>query len=125
MSDLTAYEKWIATLSDEQRSLVQPLMAQLMAVLDSRFNELAGDVARVERRQVTNSERIAELHTRLDHYEAQQWTAAKEAIEQFAAQQLPPEECNRLIEVLYTLVTKVEALEQKAVNDDASNAASG
>lgn len=118
-----AYDAWISSLSPEQRALVQPLMAHLMTVVDSRFNELASDVQRVERRNREQGQRLAETNLRLDHYETQQWNAAKEAIEQFAKQQLPPEERDRLIEVLYTLVTKVEALEQKAVNDDASNQA--
>lgn len=113
---MTAYEAWIANLPADQRQLAQMLMAQLMAMLDDRFNELAGEVQRWGRRHISLSERVAEDERRLDSYEAQQWSMAQEAIAQFAKQQLPPDQRDVLIELLYRLATEVEALK----NDDAT-----
>lgn len=119
---MTPYEAWIGTLPADQRILVQTIMAHVMVMVDDRFNTLASDVQRVERRLQTNSERIAELHTRLDHYETRQWNAATEAIEQFAKSQLPRAERDRLIEVLYSLARDVEQLKVQQANDDAERA---
>src|SRR5262245_7460207 len=112
-----AYDAWIAGLPDEQRALVQGVMAVLMVMLDDRFNDLAGDIRRVERRQTTNSERIADFQVRLDLYEQQQWDRATEAIEQFAATQLPPSERDRLIDTLHSLVEEVTALKARQAGD--------
>lgn len=116
---MTPYEVWIGTLPEDQRLLVQSIMAHVMVIVDDRFNAVSGDLGRVERRQATNSDRIAELNIRLDHYETRQWQAATEAIEQFAKTQLPQEERNRLIEVLYNLARDVEQLKARQANDDA------
>ena len=112
-----AYDTWIASLPEEQRTFVQGIMAIVMLMLDDRSNDVADDVLRVERRQKTNSEKIAELHVRLDLYEQQQWDRATEAIEQFAAQQLPVKECERLIEKLHTLIAEVAALKAKQAGE--------
>lgn len=114
---MNAYEAWIATLPEEQRLFVQAIMAHVMLMVDDRFNELAGDIARVERRQGKNIGRVDELQLRLDYHEKRQWIAAKEAIEQFAAQQLPPERRDELIAKLNDVIARVEALEAKAQGD--------
>ena len=93
--------------------MVQTIMALLMAMIDDRFNALAADVQRVERRQASHAERTSELELRLDRYEEQQWTAAKEAIEQFAAKQLPIKQRDELIASLYRLAADVEQLKQQ------------
>jgi hypothetical protein len=105
-----AYLIWIATLDDTTRDLVQAVMAFVGAQIDDRFNELAEDIARVERRQGKNSGRVDQLQLRLDQYEKQQWSAAKEAIEQFAATQLRPEQRDELIEAFHGVVRDVEEL---------------
>jgi len=92
-------------------------MAIVMTMLDDRFNTLAADVQRNERRIKTNSERVAELNTRLDHYETRQWQAATEAIEQFAKTQLPPDLRDQLIETIYRLARDVEQLKAKQAGD--------
>lgn len=112
-----AYRAWIEGLPDATRDLVQTIMALVGAQIDNRFNELAADIQRVERRQKTNGERIAELNLRLDQYEDRTWSAAKEAIESFAATQLPPAERDALIQVLYGLARDVEQLKARQVND--------
>lgn len=116
---MTPYEAWVSTLPEDQRILVQSIMAHVMVMVDDRFNSLAGDLQRTDRRQHTNSERIADLNVRLDHYETRQWQAATEAIEQFAQSQLPQEERDRLIAVLYELARDVEQLKARQANDDA------
>lgn len=113
-----AYRAWIEGLPDATRDLVQTLLALIGAQIDDRFNALAADIGRVERRQKTNSERVAELNLRLDQYEERTWSAAKEAIEQFAATQLPTAERDALIQVLYNLARDVEALKGRQVNGD-------
>lgn len=105
-----AYDAWIATLGEDQRSLVQTIMAVVMAMVDSRYNELASNIQSNERRLKTNSERIGELQLRLDHYEETQWNAAQEAIERFASEQLPLDERLRLVDLLHNLVVEVEEL---------------
>lgn len=116
MNDAT-YNEWIASLPDDTRLLVQHIMARVGALLNSRYNSLHEDLQRTDRRQATNSGRIAELNLRLDQYEDRQWSAAKEAIEQFAATQLPATERDELIQVLYNLARDVEALKAKAAGD--------
>ena len=118
-----AYDTWIASLPAEQRTFVQGIMAIVMVMLDDRFNNVSGEVGRIARRQATNSERIAELQVRLDLYEQQQWDRATEAIEQFAAMQLPVVERDRLIGVLHTLVAEVEALKAKQLGESPNQAA--
>lgn len=95
-------------------------MAHVMVMLDDRFNSLAGDVQRLERRHIARGARIDELQLRLDHYEERQWSAAKEAIEQFAAQQLPQEQRDALVDMLYRLAADVEMLKAKAQGDVAA-----
>lgn len=115
--DISPYDTWIATLPEDQRMLVQVVMARLMEMLDDRYNDLAGEVARWGRRHTGLTTRVAELQLRLDQYEVQQWTAAKEAIEQFAATQVPPELRDQLIETIYRLATEVEQLKAKQAGD--------
>lgn len=107
-----AYEKWIAGLPGDQRDFVQTLMAVLMAMLDERFNVLAADIQRVERRQHGHVGRTGELERRLDLYEEQQWNAAKEAIEQFARSQFTADQYDALIQALYKLAADVESLKR-------------
>jgi hypothetical protein len=104
------YNEWISGLDADTRELVQKIMARVGAIVNSDRRQTLDDIQRVERRQATNSGRIAELNLRLDQYEDHQWTAAKEAIEQFAATQLPPAERDRLIGVLFEIGRDVSAL---------------
>lgn len=117
MSKRNAYETWIASLDAEQRNFVQTIMAHVMVMLDDRFNSLAGDVQRLERRHIARGQRIDELQLRLDQYEDRQWSMAKEAIEQFAATQLPTEQRDALVATLYRLAADVEALKAKQGGD--------
>lgn len=112
-----AYLVWLGTLDEQTRNLVQTIMAFVGAQIDSRFNDLAGDIQRVERRQGKNITRVDELQLRLDQYENRQWSAAKEAIEQFAAMQLPPDQRDVLIQMIYKLVADVEMLKAKQAGD--------
>lgn len=112
------YNEWLGTLDQEQRELVQKIMARVQTILNVDRRQTIDDVQRVERRQATNSGRIAELNLRLDQYEDRQWSAAKEAIEQFAQQQLPKDERDKLIDVLYSLARDVEALKGKVFGAD-------
>lgn len=117
MSKRTAYETWIASLDADKRTFVQTIMAHVMVMLDDRFNSLAGDVQRLERRHIARGQRIDELQLRLDQYEDRQWSMAKEAIEQFAAQQLPTEQRDELIKMLYRLAADVSELKAKQAGD--------
>src|SRR5262245_48235918 len=110
-----AYDTWIASLDADQRAVVQTIMAVVMAMLDERFNSLASDVDRNARRLRAHSDKIAELHTRLDLYEEAQSNAAIEAIEQFAASQLQPDEHRRLVDMLHNLVVEVSELKGRAI----------
>ena len=112
------YDAWINSLPDDQRVLVQAIMARVGTLLDSRYNVLHEDIQRNTRRVAAQSERIADLNIRLDVYEARQWTAAQEAITQFAAAQLPADQRDALIAVLYRLVAEVETLKATQVNGD-------
>jgi len=114
---VNAYLAWLDTLDDTTRNLVQAIMAFVGSQIDERFNELAGDIARVERRQGKNIGRVDELQLRLDQYETRQWSAAKEAIEQFAAQQLPPSRRDELIALIETTARKVEDLKAKTAGE--------
>lgn len=117
MTRSDAYLAWLGTLDEQTRDLVQTVMAFVGVQIDSRFNDLAGDVQRIERRQGKNITRVDELQLRLDQYENRQWIAAKEAIEQFAATQLPIDERDALIQLIYQLVADVEALKAKQAGD--------
>jgi hypothetical protein len=105
-----AYIEWLDTLTPETRDLVQKIMARIGALLNTDRRGHIDDIQRIERRQATNSGRVAELQLRLDQYEDRQWSAAKEAIEQFAATQLTEDERTKLIEALYRTITDVSAL---------------
>ena len=111
------YDEWINSLPDDQRRLVQQIMLRLGRLLDSRYSALYEDIQRNERRQASNSSRIAELNIRLDQYESHQWTMAKEAIEQFVQTQMPPTERDKLIAKLHQLERDVEAMKQKRDDD--------
>ncbi len=111
------YDDWINSLPDDQRRLVQQIMLRLGRLLDSRYSALYEDIQRNERRQAANSSRIAELNIRLDQYESHQWTMAKEAIEQFAQQQLPQADRDKLIAKLHQLAQDVEMMKQERDSD--------
>lgn len=115
-----AYDAWIASLPDDARQLVQAIMARVGVLLDSRANDIHADIQRNTRRLATQSERLADLNTRLDHYETRQWTIAQEAIAQFMATQLPLEERDALIQQIYQLATEIEAMKSRQVNGDAT-----
>lgn len=116
-----AYNEWISTLDADTRDLVQKIMARISTILNADRRVYLDDVQRVERRQAANTGRISELNLRLDQYEDRQWSAAREAIEQFAAAQLPAQQRDQLVDLLYKLARDVAELKEQAVNDDASN----
>lgn len=118
-----AYNEWISTLDADTRDLVQKIMARISAILNADRRVYLDDVQRVERRQAANTGRISELNLRLDQYEDRQWSAAREAIEQFAAAQLPAQQRDQLVDLLYKLARDVAELKEQVVNDDASNQA--
>lgn len=125
-----AYNEWISSLDAETRDLVQKIMSRISTILNNDRRATLDDLQRVERRQASNTGRISELNLRLDQYEDRQWSAAKEAIEQFAHTQLTEEERAKLIDVLYEVARDVSALKvdvaklkERTVNDDAGNQA--
>lgn len=120
-----AYNEWLGQLDADTRDLVQKIMARINTVLNVDRRGYLDDIQRVERRQASNTGRISELNLRLDQYEDHQWSAAKEAIEQFAATQLPAEQRNQLIDLLYMLARDVEMLKARAAGGESGDVAAG
>lgn len=107
------YHAWLDTLDKDQREIVQKMMSRINTILNADRRHTIDDIQRVERRQATNSERIGDLHVRLDQYEQSAWTAAKQAIEEFAAARLSIEEVEKFFDAFRQLVIDVEELKTR------------
>lgn len=115
----SAWLAFLDTLPPDHKELAQKLMARIQTIINSDRRKVLDDVQRAERRSDRNAARINETELRLDHYEQQRAADVQAELERFANEQLPVEEREKLIGVLYNLSARVETLERQA-NDDAA-----
>jgi hypothetical protein len=116
-----AWLTYLDTLPPDHKALAQKFMARVQAVINSDRNKAFDEIQRAERRSDGNAARINDLNLRLDRYEQQRADDVRKELEMFAQDQLPPDERDRLIGVLYNLSVRVEEIERQ-MNDDADAA---
>jgi hypothetical protein len=109
-----AWLAYLDTLPPDHKALAQRLMTRIQTILNSDRRKTLDDVQRAERRSDRNAERINETELRLDAYEQQRALDVQAELERFAAEQLPADERDKLIGVLYSLSARVDALEREA-----------
>jgi hypothetical protein len=107
----TAWNLFLNTLPEDHRDLAIKIMERVQAVINGDRSHLLNELQRGYRRSDGNAARINELALRLDHYEQQRADDVKNELERYARDQLPPDERDQLIAVLYNLVARVEQLE--------------
>jgi hypothetical protein len=115
-----ALDRWLPELRDVAQTVMEridTLLGRERSACLSQFQTILGRLDRIERRQTGNSERVDALQVRLSHYEQERLDEAQAVIERLAADMLPKGEREKLIGVLYTLVTDVAALKDKAVGE--------
>jgi hypothetical protein len=105
------WSAFLDTLTPSDRNLAQKIMARIQTVLNSDRLHTLDEAQRVARRTDRNAERLEELAIRLDAYEEQRALDVAAELERFARDQLPPDERDKLIGVLYNVVTRIERLE--------------
>jgi hypothetical protein len=117
-----AWTVFLDRLPLDLRDAAQVIMQRITTLLEKERLACLADVQRVERRQSRSAERIDDLQLRLDRYEQDRLDEARVEIERLAADMLPKDERDKLIQVLYRLAADVEQLKARAVGDnDASN----
>jgi hypothetical protein len=101
---------------------IDTLLGHERSACIGQFQSLMMRLDRFEQRQARNAERIDDLQIRLDRYEQDRLDEAHAEIGRLAADMLPKDERDKLIQVLYKLAADVEQLKARAVGDnDASN----
>lgn len=112
---------WLAfldTLPPDHKALALAIMERVQTVMNSDRQKVFDELQAGARRSDGNAARINDLDLRLDHYEAQRAKDVQSELERFANEQLPVEERDRLIGVLYNVVARLDALEARQVGGD-------
>jgi len=105
------WHAFLDTLTPSDRNLAQKIMARIQTVLNSDRVHTHDEIQRSVRRADRNAQRLDDLAIRLDAYEEQRALDVAAELERFARDQLPPDERDKLIGVLYNVVTRIERLE--------------
>lgn len=105
------WHAFIDTLSPDHRDIAQKIMARINTTLRSDRQRTFDEMQRGARKSDRNAARIDDLNVRLDIYEEQRAKDVQAELERFAREQLPPEERDRLIGVLYNVVARLEQIE--------------
>lgn len=115
----SAWLAYLDTLPPDHRALAQKIMDRVQTILNSDRTKSLDDIQRAERRSDANAHRITDLTLRLDRYEELRAKDVRDELAAFAQDQLPPDERDKLIEVLFNLSARVETLEKQAGDSDA------
>lgn len=110
----TQWDAFLASLPVERREELRAVLSRAARVVDEARLYMLDQLQRVERRQDTLSQRVADQVARADRYEEQQARHVRAEIDRMLGDSITREEHQALMTAVYELTTRIQQLEPLA-----------